>query len=191
MVNAALVALRRSESMSLKMAVLGLLDVEPGSGYALLQRFRSSLGFFWPTTHQQLYKELHALHAEGLVECEAVTQAGKPDKKIYSLTAAGGAELDRLLAQAAGPTKVRDPLLVKLFAGRRLSPEALHAELAAHQKEHEQTLATYRMLQETIAALPAKRRARYRHPELTLRLGIRFEEAWLAWCEDVKGELAE
>ncbi|MCD6062084.1 MAG: hypothetical protein K0S16_2395, partial [Moraxellaceae bacterium] len=108
---------------------------------------------------------------------------GKPDKKIYSLTAAGGAELDRLLAQAAGPTKVRDPLLVKLFAGRRLSPEALRVEIETHQKEHEQTLATYRMLQETIAALPAKRRARYRHPELTLRLGIRFEEAWLAWCE--------
>lgn len=175
--------------MSLKMAVLGLLDVEPGSGYALLQRFRNSLGFFWQTTHQQLYKELHALHEDGLVECEEVAQAGKPDKKIYSLTEAGGAELDRLLAQAAGPTKVKDPLLVKLFAGRRLSGKELQAELEAHQREHEQTLATYRMLQETIAALPARRRTRYRHPELTLRLGIRFEEAWLAWCEEVQAEL--
>jgi PadR family transcriptional regulator AphA len=175
--------------MSLKMAVLGLLDVEPGSGYALLQRFRNSLGFFWQTTHQQLYKELHALHAEGLIDCEAVTQAGKPDKKIYSLTPEGGAELDRLLAAAAGPTKIKDPLLVKLFAGRRLEAATLHAELESHQREHAQTLATYRMLQQTIAALPARRRARYHHPELTLRLGIRFEEAWLAWCEEVKAEL--
>jgi PadR family transcriptional regulator AphA len=175
--------------MSLKMAVLGLLDVEPGSGYALLQRFRNSLGFFWQTTHQQLYKELHALHAEGLVECEEVTQAGKPDKKIYSLTAAGGAELDRLLADAAGPTKIKDPLLVKLFAGRRLDAAALCAELDTHRREHEQTLATYRLLQQTIAELPARRRARYHHPELTLRLGIRFEEAWLAWCEEVQAEL--
>lgn len=175
--------------MSLKMAVLGLLDVEAGSGYALLQRFRNSLGFFWQTTHQQLYKELHALHAEGLVECEEVAQAGKPDKKIYSLTAKGGEALDILLAAAAGPAKIRDPLLVKLFAGRRLSPGELRAELDAHRREHEQTLATYRLLQETIAALPAKRRARYHHPELTLRLGIRFEEAWLAWCEEVQEEL--
>lgn len=175
--------------MSLKMAVLGLLDVEPGSGYALLQRFRNSLGFFWQTTHQQLYKELHGLHADGLVDCEEVAQDGKPDKKVYSLTAAGGEALDRLLAAAAGPTKVRDPLLVKLFAGRRLTPAALIAELEAHQKEHEQTLATYRLLQETIAALPSRRRARYHHPELTLRLGIRFEEAWLAWCKEVKAEL--
>ncbi|HET8731069.1 MAG TPA: PadR family transcriptional regulator [Moraxellaceae bacterium] len=175
--------------MSLKMAVLGLLDVEPGSGYALLQRFRNSLGFFWPTTHQQLYKELHALHAEGLVDCEEVAQAGKPDKKIYSLTDKGGEALDRLLAEAAGPAKIREPLLVKLFAGRRLSPDALRAELDVHQKQHEQTLATYRLLQHTIAELPARRRARYHHPELTLRLGIRLEEAWLAWCDEVRGEL--
>ncbi|MES2919537.1 MAG: PadR family transcriptional regulator [Pseudomonadota bacterium] len=175
--------------MSLKMAVLGLLDVEPGSGYALLQRFRNSLGFFWQTTHQQLYKELHALHADGLVECEAVAQDSRPDKKVYTLTAKGGEALDHLLAAAAAPAKIRDPLLVKLFAGRRLTPEQLCAELDAHQKEHEQTLATYRLLQQSLAVLPSKRRARYRHPELTLRLGIRFEEAWLAWCEEVKAEL--
>lgn len=175
--------------MSLKMAVLGLLDVEPGSGYALLQRFRNSLGFFWQTTHQQLYKELHALHAEGLVDCEEVAQDGRPDKKVYTLTAKGGEELDRLLAAAAEPAKIRDPLLVKLFAGRRVSPQQLRAELDAHKAQHEQTLATYRLLQQSLAALPVRRRARYRHPELTLRLGIRFEEAWLAWCEEVKAEL--
>lgn len=175
--------------MSLKMAVLGLLSVEPGSGYALLQRFRNSLGFFWTTTHQQLYKELHALHEEGLVDCQEVAQDGKPDKKVYSLNARGGEALDFLLAEAAGAAKVRDPLLVKLFSGARLPPEALQAELAAHRAQHAQTLATYRLLQQQIAALPAKRRARYHHPELTLRLGIRFEEAWLAWCDEVGREL--
>lgn len=175
--------------MSLKMAVLGLLEVEPGSGYALLQRFRRSLGFFWQTTHQQLYKELHALHAEGLVDCEAVAQAGKPDKKVYSLTAKGAEALDNLLAAAAGPTRIRDPLLVKLFAGRRLTPAQLRAELESHQRDHRQTLATYRLLQQSIAALPPQRRERYHHPELTLRLGIRFEEAWLAWCDEVMAEL--
>lgn len=175
--------------MSLRMAVLGLLAVEEGSGYALLQRFRNSLGFFWTTTHQQLYKELHALHEEGLVDCQEVEQDGRPDKKVYSLTARGGEALDFLLADAAGPAKVRDPLLVKLFAGARQPPEALRAELAAHRAQHAQTLATYRLLQDHIAALPAKKRARYRHPEMTLRLGIRFEEAWLAWCDDIAAEL--
>ena len=68
--------------MSLRLAVLAMLDVEPGSGYALLRRFQNSVGFFWQTTHQQLYKELHGLHAEALVDCLEVEQDGKPDKKV-------------------------------------------------------------------------------------------------------------
>ncbi|NGY04060.1 PadR family transcriptional regulator [Solimonas terrae] len=175
--------------MSLKLAVLGLLDVEPGSGYALLQRFRTSLGFFWQTTHQQLYKELHGLHEEGLVDCETVSQETRPDKKVYSLNARGAAELDALLTKAATPTKIRDPLLVKIFCGRRLGSDALRAEVESHRRKHEQTLALYRMLHEQIGKRPAAVRQRYHHPELTLRLGIRFEEAWLAWCEEIGAEL--
>ncbi len=116
-----------------------------------------------------------------------MAQDGKPDKKVYSLTARGGEALDVLLA--AGPAKVRDPLLVKLFAGARQPPAALRDELLAHRGQHVQTLATYRLLQDRIAALPVRQRARYRHPEMTLRLGIRCEEAWLAWCDDVTAEL--
>ncbi len=175
--------------MSLRLAVLAMLDVEPGSGYALLRRFQNSVGFFWQTTHQQLYKELHGLHAEGLVDCLEVEQDGKPDKKVYSLNAAGAAELDRLLAGAANPGKIRDPLLVKVFAGRRLPPAAVHDELARHRALHEQTLATYRGLMQQFDAVSAERRERYFFPLQTLRLGVRFEEAWLAWCDEVTAEL--
>jgi len=175
--------------MSLKMAVLALLDVEPGSGYGLLQRFRNSVGFFWQTTHQQLYKELHGLLDEGLVDCLDVPQAGKPDKKVYTLNGAGGSELDALLAQAASAGKIRDPLLVKLFAGRRLPREELLAELARHRQQHEQTLATYRQLWQAIEAMPAAKRARYHFPAHTLRFGIMYEETWLTWCDGVMAEL--
>ena len=175
--------------MSLKMAVLALLDVEPGSGYGLLQRFRNSVGFFWQTTHQQLYKELHGLLDEGLVDCLDVPQAGKPDKKVYTLNGAGGSELDALLAQAASAGKIRDPLLVKLFAGRRLPREALLAELATHREQHKRTLATYRLLHEQMQAMPPGKRERYHFPGQTLRLGIMYEETWLKWCEEVAGEI--
>lgn len=71
----------------------------------------------------------------------------------------------------------------------QMPPAALRNELLAHRGQHVQTLATYRLLQDRIAALPVRQRARYRHPEMTLRLGIRCEEAWLAWCDDVTAEL--
>lgn len=176
--------------MSLRLAVLAMLDVEPGSGYALLRRFQNSVGFFWQTTHQQLYKELHGLHAEALVDCLEVEQDGKPDKKVYSLNAAGAAELDRLLAEAANPGKIRDPLLVKVFAGRRLPPEAVKAELRRHRDQHEQTLATYRGLMASFDAVPAERRERYFYPLQTLRLGVLYEQAWLQWCDEVMADIA-
>jgi PadR family transcriptional regulator AphA len=175
--------------MSLKMAVLAMLDVEPGSGYGLLQRFKNSVGFFWQTTHQQLYKELHGLHEAGLVDCRDVPQEGRPDKKVYTLNPQGEAELDSMLAEAANPAKIRDPLLLKLFSGRRLEPAVLTAELAFHREQHASTLATYRTLHEQIGRMPEALRERYHFPAHTLRLGIMFEETWLRWCEEVMAEL--
>ncbi len=175
--------------MSLRLAVLAMLDVEPGSGYALLQRFQNSVGFFWQTTHQQLYKELHGLHAEGLIDCREVAQDGKPDKKVYSLNATGAAELDRLLAEVASPAKIRDPFLVKIFSGRRLPKQAIAEELARHRELHRQTLATYRLLDAQLLNLSPRMREKYQYPRQTLLLGIRFEATWLEWCEGVVKEL--
>ncbi|MFZ5722822.1 MAG: PadR family transcriptional regulator [Pseudomonadota bacterium] len=170
--------------MSLRHAILALLDVEPGTGYDLMTRFRRSVGFFWHASHQQVYKELHGLLDEEMVDCEEIAQSGKPARKVYTLNAHGAAELDDWITQGAAPLKIRDPLLVKLFAGRRLSPERLAGELAAHRARHRQTLVTYRELEAMIDAMPARKQERYRYPRQTLRMGIHFEEGWLAWCDE-------
>jgi len=175
--------------MSLRHAILALLDVEPGSGYDLNTRFKRSVGFFWHASHQQVYKELHALLEAGLVECEEELQSGKPARKVYELTAEGERALDAWLAEEAAYLKIRDPLLVKVFAGKRLPPAALAAELARHRAQHEKTLATYRELDAMIAGLPPRRRARYVYPQQTLRMGIHYEQAWLAWCAECVRDL--
>lgn len=174
--------------MSLKLAILAMLDVESGSGYALWQRFQNSVGFFWQTSHQQLYKELHGLYDSGLIDCVEVAQEGKPDKKVYSLNTSGLAELDKLLAEVASPAKIRDPFLVKIFSGRHLSATALANELKHHQQHHHETLAVYLALEQQILALPTELRQRYHYPYQTLKLGIMYEKTWLQWCEDVLNE---
>lgn len=170
--------------MSLRHAILALLDVEPGTGYDLMTRFKRSVGFFWAAGHQQVYKELHALLEEDCVDCEEIAQQGKPARKVYSLTARGGSELERWLEEAAAPLKIRDPLLVKLFAGRRLAPAKLAAELATHRARHTETLATYRGLEAMMDAMPVRKQARYLYPRQTLRMGIHYELAWLNWCDE-------
>jgi len=44
--------------MSLPHALLTSLLEQPCSGMDLARRFGRSIGFFWPATHQQIYKEL-------------------------------------------------------------------------------------------------------------------------------------
>ena len=52
-------------AMSLKHAILILLETEPGSGYDLVKRFKAGLGYFWNAKHQQVYQELKKLSEAG------------------------------------------------------------------------------------------------------------------------------
>ena len=74
--------------MSLKHAILILLETEPGSGYDLVKRFKAGLGYFWNAKHQQVYQELKKLSEAGWLAFAEETQETRPDKKVYRLTQA-------------------------------------------------------------------------------------------------------
>ena len=78
--------------VSLRMAALGLLAQQPGSGYDLLRTFEKSMANVWPATQSQLYGELNKLADAGLIE---VTDIGPRGRKEYRITEAGRDELRR------------------------------------------------------------------------------------------------
>ncbi|MCW2521018.1 MAG: PadR family transcriptional regulator, partial [Mycobacterium sp.] len=79
--------------MALPHAILVSLSEQPGSGYELAHRFDRSIGYFWAATHQQIYRTLRTMEDDGWVHVDVVAQRGKPDKKVYGVTADGRAEL--------------------------------------------------------------------------------------------------
>src|SRR6476620_5952588 len=83
---------RYGRLMSLRMAALGLLARQPGSGYDLLREFEKSMANVWPATQSQLYGELNKLADTGLIE---VTDIGPRGRKEYRITEAGRVELRR------------------------------------------------------------------------------------------------
>ena len=177
--------------MSLRLAVLALLDIKPASGYGLLRRFQTSIGCFWQTTHQQLYKELHALHAEGLIDCQIYVQHDKPDKKVYTLNTAGLAELQQLLQKPPQLPKIKDSFLLKLFAGRRIAKATLIAELNDLEQQHRAQLAGYQAILDQYLSLPPEHQQRYLYPVQTLKWGIGLEQAWLGWAAQCLHDLAD
>ena len=70
--------------------LLGLLNVEPMSGYDLGQTIRGSIGHFWNESYGQIYPNLKRLAVDGLVVSKTQKQKGKPDRHIYSITKKGG-----------------------------------------------------------------------------------------------------
>src|SRR5699024_12055237 len=65
-----------TDPMSLKFALLTSLTEREGSGIELARRFDKSIGYFWPATHQQIYRELDRLASAGLIH--ELPQQGPP-----------------------------------------------------------------------------------------------------------------
>jgi len=177
--------------MSLRFAVLTLLDIEPGSGYDLKRRFERSVIHFWSASHQQMYRELHKLHSEGLLDCTEHPQEGRPDKKVYSLTEAGQHTLEQLAGKAAAAQKIRDPFLLQLFAGHHLPPAQLRAELQRHLAEHRALLATYEAQNQRFYSRPPEQQQRLWLAHQPLVLGIATEKTWIAWAEQLLARLED
>ncbi len=169
--------------MSLRHAILAMLTIEKGSGYDLVKRFNQSIRYFWASSFQQIYRELQTLEDAHSIRFESIEQSGKPDKKVYEVNPQGRQELQEWLAKPAKYTTLKEPLLIKIFAGALADREALMTELAEHEVQHRKTLEEYL---DTERRLLESGREDYQFPYQTLKLGIRLEQAWLAWCDEVK-----
>jgi len=171
--------------MALSHTILAALSVSDHSGYDLLKRFADSNGCFWRATQQQIYRELAKLEAQGLISPEVIPQVGKPDKKLYSITASGQAILRDWIAEPSTPTPVREELLVKVLASHLVNPEIVLTELQRRQAIHQQQLDIYLEIQAQYGTelhqLPLEQQCRY----MTLRRGIRYEQSWVEWCDEV------
>ena len=77
----------------LKHGILGLLSYCDRTGYEIMEVFKNSLSFMWNANTSQVYRELQNLKDSGFAEVTEVEQMGKPNKKVYSITEAGGEEL--------------------------------------------------------------------------------------------------
>lgn len=183
--------------MALPHAILVSLCEQSGSGYELAHRFDRSIGYFWRATHQQIYRTLRAMEADGWVSATLVVQRGRPDKKVYTVSDTGQAELARWIAEpltgrggALSDTRTRD-LAVKLRGAAYGDPAALRAQISALRAQRAQLLDTYRGFEKQHFPDPSALRGSALHQYLVLRGGIRAEEGTIDWLDEVRAALPE
>ena len=96
-----------------KYAILGMLSIAPMSGYDIKKEVEASISNFWTESYGQIYPVLRNLISEKLVTKTVESEAGKPDRHVYSLTAKGS---QRVAALAARRVRAEG-------AAQRVSPE--------------------------------------------------------------------
>ncbi|TDJ45193.1 MAG: PadR family transcriptional regulator [Gammaproteobacteria bacterium] len=115
--------------MDIKTLCLGLLCDGDASGYDLKKQFESTFKHFYPAGYGSIYPSLAVLADQGLVQCHAMPQDKKPDRKVYRITEAGRQVFETSLADASPEHKLRSEYLVAMYFADYLEPEQLEQML--------------------------------------------------------------
>jgi DNA-binding PadR family transcriptional regulator len=170
--------------MALEHAILVSLRERPASGLELARRFDRSIGFFWSATHQQIYRVLGRMEADGWVTSAAVEQQGRPDKKVYEVTPEGSKELAAWLASPMPDEKFRSELAVRLRGASYGDRAAVLDRVREQRADHATRLAHYETLAARDFPEPTVLSGQGLDVYLVLRGGIRLEQFWVDWLTE-------
>ncbi|MFD0480521.1 PadR family transcriptional regulator [Nonomuraea thailandensis] len=162
------------------MAVLGALNMEPMTAYALREVIKDVLGHFWSESFGQIYPCLHSLEQQGHVERREGPRAGS---SVFAINASGMARLHELLSEPVTTTPPRNGLLLRLFFGRALGPAKCRELLLQAKADAEGSLAQYDDLARSVAVEDAG------SPDLpymqtTISAGKHSARAVIAWVDE-------
>lgn len=118
--------------VSLRFAILGSLSTAPSSGYQLARLFDTGLGWFWSASHSQIYPELRRLEEAGLITGSVTTVGERLEKRVYSVTPQGLAELTAWVAEPPHYRPNRDPERIQLIFSDLASAQDIRRHLERH-----------------------------------------------------------
>lgn len=134
--------------MALAEAILVCLTDRPMSGYDLAKNFDASIGFFWRASHQQIYRELGKLREKGFVQSQELTQNGKPNRIVHTITDEGREALKSWSTKPCRMPSVKDDLLVKFYALEDVDLDALKDQLTIRIEQHQSKLTQFVRIKE-------------------------------------------
>ena len=159
------------------------------SGYDLKQFTDRSISNFWHAELSQIYLTLKALEKDGLITSSAVPQAGRPDRRVYTITESGQQALDYWLKTPFTEIdQYKDTLLLKLFFSANLGKDAILAQLHLQRSLHQKLVNQYQTetaqdIAQTVEHAPQLRQDALLW-EATRRFGEMTEAAYVRWLDE-------
>jgi DNA-binding PadR family transcriptional regulator len=168
--------------MSLRHALLGLLDDRTASGYDLMKLFDTTLANVWPATQSQVYGELTRLADAGLLE---VVNQGPRGRKDYTITELGRTELRRWLTETRPEPVRRNEALLRVFFLDLLRPEQARDFLREQAERAEALHTQLRELEESVDWTETT--MLIKDGRIALEYGLRLaamQADWARWAVD-------
>jgi PadR family transcriptional regulator, regulatory protein AphA len=162
--------------------ILGLIAVEPRSGYDIKAMVDKSTRFFWAASYGQIYPELKRLAERGLIAGADQSQGERP-RTVYSITAEGREALSAWLASGEQVHELRDEALLKLFFSGQASRDDLITVMETKREEHLDALERFSEIEPLAAS------SEDFGPLMVLRYGMAYNEFAADWCERALEEL--
>lgn len=128
--------------MDAKTLCLAVLSQGDASGYEIRKAVESGpFGHIQDIGYSSIYPALSRLHDDDLVSVTEYAQEGRPDKKVYKLTAEGRISLLGALQEPTESDKTRSDFLFRMLFADILPPSVVEQMIDNRLQEIEATLA--------------------------------------------------
>ncbi|WP_425154903.1 PadR family transcriptional regulator [Candidatus Palauibacter sp.] len=174
--------------MSLDHILLGLLR-EPATGYDLKNAFSESVEHFWSAELSQIYPTLKRLERRRLLRSRLEPSPKGPNRRVYTLTNEGRAELLRWVRSGPAVGTERFAYLAQLYFMDAIGDiRETRAFMTALRDHLSGWLARLRAVEREIFAAHGDAPERYSdagfHQFATLRMGIHSIGSKVTWCDE-------
>jgi DNA-binding PadR family transcriptional regulator len=155
-------------------AVLGLIALEPRSGYDIKRIVDRTIRHFWAASYGQIYPELARLERAGWIAGADGSRGGRT-RRLFTITTAGDRALRRWLEGQETRIEIRDESLLRLFFADTGPAELGLGLLRARRQGYEHMLAQLRALDDGTGPDPP-------FVDLAYRWGLDYCEWNTEWC---------
>ena len=174
--------------MSLDHILLGLLR-EPATGYDLKNAFSESVRHFWSAELSQIYPTLKRLEQRRMLRSRLEPSPKGPNRRVYTLTDEGRAELLRWLRGGPAVGTERFAYLAQLYFMDAVGDlHETRAFMTALRDHLSRWLAQLWAVERDVIAAYGDAPERYSdtgfHQFAALRMGIHSIGSKVAWCDE-------
>ena len=169
----------------LPMILLGLINIEPKTGYDLKKEFETEIGEFWSVKHSQIYLELKRLVAEDEIVAETGFFGNRIEKTYYRITSKGQERLRDWLESYYDMLSVnKDEFVLKLYFIKKKDDPRLRGLLNEQFRLRKEKLTHLLERRELLFKTKKSRNENYGH-YLILEHAIQREQEYVSWLEGI------